>query len=375
VLADPDFLILDEPTNDLDREGRHAVCALLQGWRKGAIVVSHDRELLEAMDAIVELTTLGASRYGGNWSHYRERNAIELAAAQHDLASAERQAAEIARRTQLTAERKQRRDAAGNRKAARGGMPRILIGARRDRAEKSGGENARLAERQRTGSARLIEQAKERIERVETMAVEMACTGLPASRVVIEIDHVSAGYDAGQPILHDLSLAIIGPERIAIIGPNGSGKSTLLHLITGALAPWSGRVSVNTRFAFFDQRVSLLDPTDTIAGNFARLNPGLDENGRRATLARFRFRAEAADRRVDTLSGGQILRAGLACILGGASPPPLLILDEPTNHLDVESVMAVEAGLRAYDGALIVVSHDQVFLDRIGITRTIDLSR
>jgi ATPase subunit of ABC transporter with duplicated ATPase domains len=373
VLARPDFLILDEPTNDLDREGRQAVRALLQGWRAGAIVVSHDRELLDAMDAIIELTTLGASRYGGNWSHYRERKAIELAAAEQDLASAERQATEVARKIQQTAERKQRRDAAGSRKGARGDLPRILIGARRDRAEKTGGENARLADRQRADIARAVEQAKERVERVETMAVAMASTGLPPSRTVIEIDHVSAGYEAGPVVVRDVSLTIVGPERVAIVGANGSGKSTLLHLITGRLAPSSGRVVVHTPFAVFDQRVSMLDPTETIVENFARLNPGLDENGRRAILARFQFRAEAADRRAGTLSGGQMLRAGLACILGSASPPPLLILDEPTNHLDIESVMAVEAGLRAYDGALVVVSHDAVFLERIGITRSIDL--
>ncbi|WP_404711957.1 ABC-F family ATP-binding cassette domain-containing protein [Sphingomonas sp. MMS24-J13] len=372
VLHRPDFLILDEPTNDLDRNGRAAVRTLLQNWRRGAIVVSHDRELLEAMDALVELTTLGASRYGGNWSRYRERKAIELAATEHDLASAERQMVEVARKAQLTAERKQRRDAAGSRKAARGDMPRILIGMRRDRAEKSGGDNARLANRLRTESARLVANARERIERVETMAVTLAPTGLPPSQEVVALDHVTAGYTPGHPILRDVSLTIVGPERIAITGANGSGKSTLLHLITGLLTPWSGRIAIRSRFAFFDQRVSLLDPTETIVENYARLNPGVGDNLCRTALARFQFRGDVADRRADMLSGGQMLRAGLACVLGSASPPPLMILDEPTNHLDIELIAAVEAGLKAYDGALIVVSHDPAFLAAIGITRTIE---
>jgi ATPase subunit of ABC transporter with duplicated ATPase domains len=85
------------------------------------------------------------------------------------------------------------------------------------------------------------------------------------------------------------------------------------------------------------------------------------------------FRADAALQPVASLSGGQVLRAGLACVLGGPTPPPLLLLDEPTNHLDIESIEAVEAGLRAYDGALLVVSHDEAFLDAIGITRRIEL--
>src|SRR5262245_44124658 len=94
VFNQPDVILLDEPTNNLDRDGRRAVIELLSGWRTGAIVVSHDRELLETMDAIVELTTLGATRYGGNFSHYRERKALELTAARHDLADAEKRVAE-----------------------------------------------------------------------------------------------------------------------------------------------------------------------------------------------------------------------------------------------------------------------------------------
>jgi ATPase subunit of ABC transporter with duplicated ATPase domains len=132
-------------------------------------------------------------------------------------------------------------------------------------------------------------------------------------------------------------------------------------------------VAVHVPAALFDQRVSLLDPAGTIAENYARLNPGVDENGCRAAIARFRFRAEAGDRIVATLSGGQMLRAGLACVLGSPTPPPLLILDEPTNHLDIESVAAVEAGLTAYDGALLVVSHDAAFLEAVGVTRRISL--
>jgi ATPase subunit of ABC transporter with duplicated ATPase domains len=126
-----------------------------------------------------------------------------------------------------------------------------------------------------------------------------------------------------------------------------------------------------TAIALFKEAIEL-DPALSIADNLARLHPELDENGRRALLAHFRFRGDAALQRVGSLSGGQMLRAGLACVLGSA-PPPLLILDEPTNHLDLEAIEAVEAGLRGYDGALLVVSHDERFLDAIGITRRIAL--
>ena len=373
VFAQPDFLLLDEPTNDLDREGRGLVHALLQGWRGGAVVVSHDRELLEAMDAIVELTTLGASRYGGNWSAYRVRKELELTAAERDFAAAERRMGEVARRAQQAIERKARRDAAGSRKAGRGDQPRILLGARRNRAEKSGGENVRLADRQRTEAGRVYGLAKEQIERIETLIADLAQTGLAPSQRVLDVEAVRFGYASDHAILQSTSLSITGPERVAITGPNGSGKSTLLGIVAGQFAPWSGRVTVHVPFALFDQSVSILDAGATIAENFARLNPGVGENGCRAALARFQFRAEAANQSVGALSGGQILRAGLACVLGGPNPPRLLILDEPTNHLDIESVAAVEAGLLAHDGALLVVSHDETFLDAIGVTRRIVL--
>jgi ATPase subunit of ABC transporter with duplicated ATPase domains len=373
IFEEPDFLVLDEPTNNLDRDGREAVISLLGSWRHGALIVSHDRELLETMDAIVELTTVGATRYGGNWSDYRARKALELAAAEHDLADARKRVAEVSRTAQETAERKARKDSAGKKKAARGDMPRIIAGGLKRQAESTSGDNARLAERRHAQALEDAEEARKRIEILQPLSVKLPSTGLPPSRSVLRIDAVTAGYEAGKPIIRKLSFDMTGPERIAVTGPNGSGKTTLLALISGDLQPWEGAVRVLTSFSMLDQRVSLLDPKVSIRDNFRRLNPQSDENACRAALARFMFRADAALQIVSTLSGGQLLRAGLACVLGGATPPALLILDEPTNHLDIDSIAAVEAGLRAYDGALLIVSHDEVFLEMVGITGRLEL--
>ena len=119
--------------------------------------------------------------------------------------------------------------------------------------------------------------------------------------------------------------------------------------------------------------MALLDRKHSILENFQRLNPQSSVNDCRALLAAFKFRNDAALQIVGTLSGGEMLRAGLACALGGSVPPMLLVLDEPTNHLDIGSIEVVEAGLRAYDGALLVISHDRAFLDNIGITREVAL--
>lgn len=369
IFHQPGFLLLDEPTNNLDLAGREAVARLLAGWRGGAIVASHDRALLEGMDAIVELTSLGAARYGGGWSAYEARKAAELEAAQQDLAAAERQIGEVAGRSQLAAERKARRDSAGRRKAARGGAPKISLGLHKRRAEASSGALSRLAEKQKAEAEAVADAARHKIEVIQPLTVTLASTGLAAAKLVLDAENLTAGYDRGPPVIRGLSFEVRGPERVAICGANGSGKSTLLRAITGQIEPDSGKVRVHVPWVMLDQDVSLLDAGATILENFRKINPAADENACRAALARFRFRADAALQPAATLSGGEKLRAGLAAVLGAASPPQLLILDEPTNHLDIASLEAVEAGLRAYDGALIIVSHDEAFLCRVGITR------
>jgi ATPase subunit of ABC transporter with duplicated ATPase domains len=374
AFAEPDFLLLDEPTNNLDRDGRKAVIDLLAAWRGGAIVISHDRGLLDTMDAIVELTSLGATRYGGNWTEYREQKAVELAAVRHNLAHAEKRLSEIDGKAQEAAEKKARKDSGGRKKRAKGDMPRILAGARKDSSEDSGGRSAQAAERRRTEALDAVDRAHRRIEILQPLSVTLPATNLPAGREVLWLDGVSTGYHSDPPVLRDLSFSIVGPERVALVGPNGCGKTTLLKLIAGELRPLSGVVRVRPEFALFDQKVSLLDPAISILENFGRLNPRADTNECHAALARFMFRADAALQMVGSLSGGQMFRAGLACVLGGPAPPSLLILDEPTNHLDIGSIEAVEAGLRAYDGALLVVSHDEAFLQTIGVTRRLDLA-
>ncbi|MFN4025274.1 MAG: ABC-F family ATP-binding cassette domain-containing protein [Hyphomonas sp.] len=369
----PDFLLLDEPTNNLDREGREAVVRLLGNWRGGAIIASHDRALLESMDAIVELSSLGAARYGGGWNAYAERKAQELNAAEQALAEAERQIGEVAGKAQTLAERKARRDGAGRRKAARGGHPKIVLGAQKRRAEASSGALSRLAERQKTEAQAAAEAARRKIEVLQPFAVTLAPTGLVAGKTVLTADNVTVGYGDGPPVIRGLSFEISGPERIAVCGPNGSGKSTFLKLIAGWLQPDAGAVCVHVPAVMLDQDVSLMDARATILENFRRINPEADENACRAALARFRFRVDAALRPVAALSGGERLRAGFAAVLGGARPPQLLILDEPTNHLDISSLEAVEAGLRAYDGALVLVSHDEAFLERAGISRRLEI--
>ncbi|WP_018633440.1 ABC-F family ATP-binding cassette domain-containing protein [Neomegalonema perideroedes] len=372
--GEPDLLLLDEPTNNLDSEGRAAARRLLARWRGSALVVSHDRELLEEMDSILELTSLGATLWGGGWSFYRAGKAQALAAAEQDVKSARLRQEEAGRKAQTSRERKEKRDGAGARSRAKGGTPKILLDAAKGRAEASGGAGARLAERRAAEAAREVEAAEAKLERLRALSFTLPPTGLPAGRRVLRAEDLAGGPPtAAGPLLRGVSLEIFGPERLALTGPNGAGKTTLLRLLAGEAAPVSGRAELFVRAAYLDQNVAIVHEDDSLLENFRRLNPAADMNAAHAALAQFLFRNEAALRPVRSLSSGQRLRAGLACALGGAAPPQLLFLDEPTNHLDLETIEVLEAALGAYDGALVVVSHDPAFLEALGVTRRLRL--
>lgn len=374
LAAQPDMILLDEPTNNLDADGRQAVAALLAAWRGGAVIVSHDRELLRGVDRIVELSTLGARVYGGNFDAYVAKRSEEREQAMRERDSAARAVKATEQRIQTARERKARQDARGERARARGDAPKILLDAKRERAEQSGGAASRLAERQRGAARQALTDAEAEVERLEAFAFRLRPTGLPERRDLLAMTDVRFAHPGCEPILENFGLTIRGPERIALVGPNGSGKSTLLKLAAGLLEPTSGTVRRSVSTATLDQSVALLGSEGTILSAFHGLNPDATSFEAHSALARFLFRNHDSAKPLATLSGGEMLRAGLACVLGGETPPQLLMLDEPTNHLDLLSIEAIETALADYDGAVLVASHDADFLEAIGITRRIELA-
>lgn len=369
----PDLLLLDEPTNNLDTDGRDAVAGLIRTWPGGLLIASHDRNLLEQVDRIVELSPIGITVFTGRWSEFARAREAARQAAQADLARASDAFRRTRKAAQAARERQDRRDRAGRAARAKGDAPKMLFDKRKERAEASRGKGERLAERQLSEHEETLAAARARIEILAPIAMELPACGLPSGRQLIDFCGVEMSFGERR-LFGPLDFTLAGPERVAISGANGSGKSTFLRLVTGDLAPTAGRAErLTDNFALLDQHIQLLHADETILDNMHRLNPGLSANAAHAALARFGFRNTHALQATGTLSGGEKLRAGLACVFARPHPPDLLILDEPTNHLDLRTVEALETALSAYDGALLMVSHDVAFLKAVGVTRTLGL--
>jgi ATPase subunit of ABC transporter with duplicated ATPase domains len=376
ALGRPDFLLLDEPTNHLDAPSREALYAFVEDWTGGLLCVSHDRELLRRMDRIVELSTLGVRVYGGNYDAYRAQRDAEDVAAERELGSARAALRRAEREAREVRERQARRDAQGRRARATANMPKILLNGRKAQAQATAARVRTITEREVEERRRRTDAARRRVEERESPRFELPSTQLHAGRTVLEVEELSVRFP-GAPscVLDGVSLRIVGPERVAVVGPNGSGKSTLLRVVLGDLEPDAGTVRrlPDEETAYLDQHGAGLHPDLSVLENFRERHPQMDESAVRYALARFLFSQEAALQAVGTLSGGERLRASLACVLGGERPPALLVLDEPSNHLDLDALDALEGALRAYDGALLVVSHDAVFLESIGVERRVGL--
>jgi ATPase subunit of ABC transporter with duplicated ATPase domains len=374
-LRRPELLILDEPTNNLDRDSREALYGAVRDWAGGLLVISHDRELLGLVDRIVELSPQGLRSYGGNYALYTAQRDAEAAAAERDLDHATRELRKSRREAQATRERQQRRNSRGQKERDKGGMPKIMLNKFRDTSQRTTARLADTSENKIGEAVEAVDRARARVDERKELDIALSPVELPAGKTVLALEGVSFRYpSAARPLFEHFELRLVGPERLALVGPNGSGKTTLLQLILGDLRPTAGEVHVGVeRFSCLDQRAALLDPQRSVLENFRAGNPGVSETVCRLTLARFLFRTDDVYRLAGTLSGGERLRAALACVLTGVHPPQLLLLDEPTNHLDLPSLANLEQALRLYTGALLVVSHDRTFLENVGVGRRVEL--
>lgn len=383
-LSRAEFLILDEPTNHLDTEARAHVLDFIKAWPThsggGVLVVSHDRQVLRAATRVLELSSLGLKSHRGSYDDFLAHKAREREAAERDQEEAAKRVKHIRREAQASQEKAAQRAQTGKKQRRDGSHGKSLLDGKLANSEVSAGKRQRkTAEVLGTASQRL-KDAEGKLERQRALSLDPPSSGVKAGQGLLRLEDFSFGYGKDSDmLLEDLSLTLRGGEKIALTGPNGSGKSTLLKLIGGTIDPADHRSdgSITTtaqRAAYLDQKTELLEGAETILDAFRLINPEATSGAARAALARFLFRKDDVLKRVKYLSGGERLRAALAALLFSPEPPQLLLLDEPDNHLDLDSQIAVAQALSAFDGGILIVSHDEAFLTDVGVTGRVALS-
>lgn len=371
----PEIILMDEPGNHLDGQGRKQLYDMVRDSDKTIIVVSHDRKLLDLFDTIYELNRNRITRYGGNYDFYREQKQQETIALDNDIRNREkalRKAKEVERETM---ERQQRLDARGKRKQEKAGLPTISMKTLRNKAEKS---TARAKEIHAGKTGMMLDELnrlRNELPLADKMKLGFDHSHLHKGRLLFRASNINYYY-GNKPLWQEaLNVIITSGQRIAVSGANGSGKTSLVKLLLGELEPGSGsiqRTEVNA--LYIDQEYSLIDNELTVYDQAQQFNKtALQEHEVKLRLNRFLFAKEHWDKPCSALSGGEKMRLLLCCLSIMNKAPDLIVLDEPTNNLDIQNTEILTGAVNAYQGTLLVISHDEHFLEQVSIERVIAL--
>lgn len=362
--AGADYLLLDEPTNHLDRQGREWFYEQLSRYQGGVLVASHDRELLAQVPRILELSASGLHSYGGNFADYQRQRDAEQQSARAALEHA------ATERKRTRARMKKEHDDSQRRSAKTLRTVDSLNIASFERVK------YKMAAKERIGSWKkqhndqndvlndAVNKARERVEEDNPVMFTLPGSQIAEGKQVLVLEDLVLPFVDIPPT----NWRMDGPMRVALRGPNGCGKSTLLKTILGETSPLAGSCRVSVTCAYLDQHLSQLDLSLSVMAHLNLSNTPLEEGGLRTRLAQLQLGADKVILPLAELSGGERLKAALACVLWREEATQLLLLDEPTNHLDLASVQAIEAALATFPGALLVVSHDEAFLNGLNLT-------
>ena len=333
LLKQNDFLLLDEPTNHLDIDAVRWLELFLKGYRGGAVIISHDRYLLDRLaDRIIEIERGRAYDYPGNYTNYVQAKQTRL----------------------LTLQRQYVKDKEYIEKE-RAFITKHLAGQRTKEAQ---GRRTRLERRIKAGE---FVREPPALKREVKITFE---TSTPKGTTVLRADDLSKAYEE-KILFSDLRLQVEAGQKIGITGPNGSGKTTLLKILMGEVQADAGEVRFDTKasIGYYAQEPTALNPDATVIEEIQSVRAQWSQQQTRDFLGAFNFRGDDVFKTLGIISGGEQSRVRLIKLI--LSSPDLLILDEPTNHLDIPSREALESALFDFPGTIIAVSHDRYFLDRL----------
>jgi ATPase subunit of ABC transporter with duplicated ATPase domains len=377
LLQDPDFIMLDEPTNHLDGINRNSLYTMVRNFRKGILAVSHDRQLLRLMDTILEITPTAAPMYGGNYDFFVRQKAAERSALEQRILTAEQELKKEQQTAAASSASRKKLNVRAERNSTNAGIPKILLNARRGKGEKTLARIAAVHKMKLNRIQNRVAGLKENLPVQNKLKIDLNTEPEYKGKILIKTEGVNFGYNGTLLWKHNLDFTLYARERVSLTGNNGTGKTTLINLLAGILQPLCGTVVCNNiRIGRIDQKYELIDPDLNVLENIRHsAPPESQEHDLRIRLGRFLFYKEDVFKQARDLSGGEKCRLALACLLAGSNEPDLIILDEPTNNLDLPGIEQMQCALQQYSGALCVISHDQDFLESIGIDTVLDLNK
>lgn len=374
LIHKPELVLMDEPSNHLDISGRQLLYGYIQSTNSTLIIVSHDRKLLNILSTVCELSKDGIKVYGGNYDFYKEQKQIENNAINQNIQSKEKALRKAMEKGRETLERQQKLDSRGKGKQEKAGSARIMMNTLRNNAENSTSKLKSVHKEKIDGISQELHELRSTLPEIGKMKFDFDNSALHKGKVLFKATRINFAYNTQLLWKDNLNFQITSGERIALEGTNGSGKTTLIKLILGDIEPQTGIISrADNKAVYIDQVYSLLDSKLKIYEQSQQFNvSALQEHEIKIRLNRFLFTKDDWDKPCITLSGGERMRLILCCLTINNKSPDIIIFDEPTNNLDIQNVEILTRAINEYQGTVIVVSHDQTFLEQINTELSIE---
>ena len=386
----PSVVLMDEPTNHLDSSGRQRLYDWVEKYRSTLLVVSHDRTLLNLLPEICELEKHQINYYGGNYEFYKEQKTLMQEALQQRIEEKEK-ALRIARKVaRETAERRDKQNVRGEKSNIKKGVPRIVLNALQGKSEKSTSKLTGVHQEKAEKLTNERNQLRGSLSPTAALKTDFNSSSLHTGKILVTAKEINFSYHSNS-INNDIqensiskqqlwqapvSFQLKSGDRFRIEGANGSGKTTLLKLITGQLQPQEGTLTrTDFSYVYLNQEYSIIDDRNSILEQAYAFNSrNLPEHEIKIILNRYLFPASEWDKSCRKLSGGEKMRLAFCCLMISNNTPDMFILDEPTNNLDIQSIEIITATIKNYAGTVIAISHDNYFIQEIGVEQCILLS-